>query len=205
MSKQRLRDNAGRFQKYATAYITRQLQEVAEETGVNVRLVVADKLKEVYKDNVKQSYTPSSEEGKAIKAYNADKYNTHKKKVKYRHTGTFLRSIKTKIDGNDVKIVIDETVKYEDGTPATEVYEYLTKGTPDTQSIYAYTTKNGEVFGAKNYGMQPHLFEEHTMNQMKGFLASLQGDIKNQKYSTFRYTGKKRRRQSYKGIDIREG
>ena len=49
MKKPKLRNNVGQFQKYATIVITKELEQVAEETGVNVRLVVADKLKETYK------------------------------------------------------------------------------------------------------------------------------------------------------------
>ncbi|MDE6946558.1 MAG: hypothetical protein K2P14_05175 [Anaeroplasmataceae bacterium] len=203
----RLRDNFGRWQKYATLHITKHLQAVAEETGVNIRQVVADKLDDTYKKNVQASYTPSSEAGKDVLAYNKDKYNTHKKKLTYHHTGIFVnQAIKTVIEGNVVKVKIDEKVTYEDGTPATKVYEYLTEGTSATEANYAYT-QDGKVSGGKNYGMKRHNFEEWTKVEMKGFLASLESRIKNKdpEIVKFKYTGKKKKRTHYRGEDLRQG
>ena len=42
MRKPQLRNNVGQFQKYATTVITKNLKQIAEETGVNVRRVIAD-------------------------------------------------------------------------------------------------------------------------------------------------------------------
>ena len=74
MRKPQLRNNVGQFQKYATIVITKNLEQVAEETEVNVRQVIADELKKTYKDNLIASYGPRSEEGRYIA-------ETHKKKT----------------------------------------------------------------------------------------------------------------------------
>lgn len=187
MSKPRLRDTSGRrFAKYATAAITNHLQAVAEETGVNVRKVVADKLYETYTDNVKKSYRPRSPEGGS-----------------YEHTDTFLNSIYVDIESNAVKVKIDNTTYPQISARTTEqVYKYLTEGT-NGGGTYNYWDENENIINpvksGYNYPTPKHDFEEHTIMQMKGFMQSLEGDIRNGKYSVYRYTGKKKKRKYYKG------
>ena len=209
MKKPKLRNNVGQFQKYATIVITKELEQVAEETGVNVRLVVADKLKETYKQNLIASYGPRSEEGQYIA-------ETHKKKTStYTHEHKLEEAINTIIDGKTVKVVIDESKTYDDGTPVTQVYEWLTKGTTPPQHSY-YTSgetklymRNGKLVQGllwyRNYPTPVHLFEEHTNVQMQGFVDSLANKIKQGEYTTYRYTGKKKKRRYYRGEDLRQG
>lgn len=195
-----LRDNIGRFQKMATIHITKQLEQTAADLEKDATVMVKDKLLETYKTNVLASYSPRSEAGIETKTYNdyqkrrEEKYKKrlHKKTLTYRHTNTFLDAVKVKVEDKVVKIVIDGDTTYEDGTPATEVYEYLTKGTSGGDSTYAYQTKDG-ITGARNYPTPRHLFEEHTKEQMKGFLDNLEGEIlNNKKYNSRRYTKKRR-------------
>lgn len=197
MAKPRVRDNFGKFQKYATVNITKQLQSIADEHEVIISKIVKDKLLKTYKENVLASYSPRSEKGIEVQEYNEyqkkreekEHRRFHKKKLTYRHTGTFLRAIKAIKKGKTVKIVIDGAATYEDGTPVTKVYEYLTKGTSGGEETYAYKTKNG-ITGGRNYPTPEHNFEEWTQVQMLGFLNSLEADIKNGKYYTKRYLKK---------------
>ena len=198
--RQTLRDNIGRFQKTATIHITKQLEQIADNLEKDATEIVKDKLLETYKNNVLASYSPRSEAGLEAKEYNdyqkkkKKKLGTrlHKKKLTYRHTNTFIEAIKVEVQDKTVKIVIDENKTYEDGTPATEVYEYLTKGTNGGENTYAYQTEDGTT-GAKNYPTPRHLFEEHTREQMKGFLDNFEGNILNdERYNSRRYTKKRR-------------
>ena len=199
MRKPQLRNNVGQFQKYATIVITKNLEQVAEETGVNVRRVIADKLKETYKDNLEASYGPRSTAGRQIS-------KTHKKKTStYTHEHKLKEAVETIIDGKTVKVIINNTKTYNDGTPVTQVYEWLTKGTtPPKNSYYPYKLQNGFTTFYRNYPTPAHLFEEHTSIQMRGFLDSLSNEIKQGKYTTYRYTGKKKKRTHYRGVDIKE-
>lgn len=208
MRKPQLRNNVGQFQKYATIVITKNLEQVAEETGVNVRRVIADQLKETYINNLKASYGPRSEEGRYIA-------ETHKTKTStYTHEHKLEEAVNTIIDGKTVKVVIDKSKTYNDGTPVTQVYEWLTKGTTPPRHSY-YTSgdtklylRNGRLVQGllwyRNYPTPAHLFEEHTSIQMRGFLDSLSNEIKKGKYTTYRYTGKKKKRTHYRGVDIKE-
>lgn len=202
MKKPKLRNNVGQFQKYATIVITKELEQVAEETEVNVRLVVADKLKETYKQNLIASYGPRSEEGRYI-------VETHKRKTStYTHEHKLEEAINTIIDGKTVKVVIDESKTYDDGTPVTQVYEWLTRGTnPPKNSWYRHDLDSNEGTWTfyRNYPTPAHLFEEHTNVQMQGFVDSLANEIKQGKYTTYRYTGKKKKRRYYRGEDLRQG
>lgn len=197
-----LRDNIGRFQKTATIHITKQLEQIADNLEKDATEIVKDKLLETYKNNVLASYSPRSEAGIEAKEYNeyqksreakeGYKRRLHRKKLTYYHTNTFIEAIKVEVQDKTVKIVIDENKTYDDGTPATEVYEYLTKGTNGSEGTYAYQTDDG-LTGAKNYPTPRHLFEEHTKEQMKGFLDNFEGNILNdKKYSSRKYTKKRR-------------
>ena len=170
MAKPKLRNNAGQFQKYATVYITKQLEDMAKELEVNITKVVEEKLLETYKNNVLLSYSPRSQKGREVKEYNEDPYRAHRKKLTYHHTGTFINSIDTEVDNKLVKVIIRDN-QYENGKSTTEIYKYLTEGTVGG-GTYPYRD-GGETKWAYNYPTPAHLFEEHTKLQMKGFLDNL--------------------------------
>lgn len=194
MAKPVMRDNFGQFQKYATVHISKQLEKIAKETEINVSKVVADKLEETYKTNVELSYGPRSQRGREVEAYNKEKKALEeedkkvgiksprrgRKKQTYKHTGTFLESIHVEVEDHVVKVKISDDKPYDDGKLPSEIYEYLTKGT-EGGGFYSYHDQRDEedtVSWAYNYPTPAHLFEEHTKAQMKGFLESLERDIK---------------------------
>ena len=208
-----VRNNHGWFQKQASAYITRQLRKVANEVGVNVKLIIADELERVYKDNVRASFMPSSTQGASTIAYNESQKaleekdredgiknpRRHRKKQTYHHTGTLLEAIHSEIGSESVKIVIDKEYEYEkpvyEGSrngkasygkttiSAEDVWSILINGAPATYSDYPYYDEEGKVRWAKNYGVVPHPFELHTQAQMTGFLKSLETEIQTGTYS----------------------
>ena len=212
MAKPTLRDNIGRFQKTATIYITKQLEQIANDVEKDATKIIEDKLLETYKENVLASYSPRSEAGQEVQAYNESrkqleqkdrelgiKSRRGRKKLTYKHTNIFVNSIYTEVKNKTVMIKIRDE-QYPDGASTTQVYEWLTKGTEGSDKSYPYikvtgkdaTDPNNYSTGwARNYPTPAHLFEEHTKIQMKGFLENFQGNIKND-YNKRKYKKKRR-------------
>ena len=201
MAKPKIRDNFGRFQKQATINVTKKLAQVAENVEVDIIKVVEDKLLETYKNNVLLSYGPRSSKGREVAEYNkkakeaeeADKQTGinarhRRKKLTYRHTNTFINAIQTEVEGNKIKIVLNDNT-YPNGKSVAEVYKYLTEGTMGG-GTYTFMNEKGETKWAYNYPTPAHLFEEHTKIQMQGFLENL--DL-NEYTHVRRYKLKKRR------------
>lgn len=164
-----LRDNFGRFQRFATVNLTKQLQQVADTTGNNIREDLAKTLKEKYKENVLASYGPR--EGSAG--------------FGYEHENLFYDHIEVKVEQDKVQIVVEEA-NYPNGKSTLEVHDYLTYGTtPDNtkKQEYRFQGDNGNWYTAKNYETPIHPFEDHTMNQMRAYIDSITSDVKNKKYS----------------------
>lgn len=182
MAKPKLRMiNSSRWQKHATLMITKALDEEADLLGLNLKRIVKDQLQKTYVKNVRASYTPRTVRGQEIVAHNKDPYNTHKKKLTYRHTGIFADSIYTKIDDNYVKVMIRDE-QYPDGASTTEVYKWLTEGTEGSDKPYPYINKQGDQYStgwSRNFPTPAHLFEEFTREEMKGYLESLEGEFRN--------------------------
>lgn len=197
MRKPQLRNNIGQFQKYATLAITKELEAIADNTEVNVKQVIADQLKKTYIDNLKASYGPRSKVGRMVA-------ETHKRKTStYHHEHKLEEAVNVTISGKYIKVVINGDITYDDGTPATQVYKWLTEGTtPPKNSYYPYDLGDGFTTFYRNYPTPAHLFEEHTTIQMKGFLNSLENRIKNGEYTTYKYTGKKKKRTHYRGQEV---
>ena len=194
MSKPLVRDNFGQFQKYATVHLTKRLKEIAQATEVNVSKIVADKLEKTYKDNVLLSYGPRSQAGREVMAYNKKRKSLEdedresgiksprrgRKKQTYKHSGTFLDSIRVEIEDKVVKVKISDDKPYDDGKFPSDIYVYLTEGTRGG-GFYSYhdkRDKEGSISWAYNYPTPAHLFEEHTKVQMKSFLDTLEPAIK---------------------------
>ena len=184
MAKPLIMNNAHRAQKYATVYIKKALMEEAKLLDLNLKSLVKDKLQETYVKNVRESYTPRTTRGQEIVEYNKDPYKTHRKKLTYRHTGIFANSIYTKVDGQNIKVMIRDQ-KYPGFASTTEVYKWLTEGTNGSSKAYPYLSENG-VKWSRNFAIPAHLFEEHTKLQMEGFLDSVADDLKNSSYRTIR-------------------
>lgn len=206
--------NSSRWQKQATVLITKQLEQIAEKVEKDATKIVEDKLLETYKENVLASYSPRSEAGQEVQAYNESrkqleqkdrelgiKSRRGRKKLTYKHTNIFVNSIYTEIKNKTIKIKIKDEI-YPDGASTTQVYEWLTKGTKGSDKSYPYikvtgkdaTDPNNYSTGwARNYPTPRHLFEEHTREHMKGFLENFQGNILNdKKYNSRKYTKKRR-------------
>ena len=201
MAKPKIRDNFGRFQKQATINITNKLEQAAKEIEVDIIKVTEDKLLETYKNNVLLSYSPRSRKGREVAEYNkkakeaeqADKEaginaRHRRKKLTYRHTNTFINAIQTEVEGNKIKIVLDDDT-YPNGKSVAEVYKYLTEGTMGGET-YTFVNEKGETKWVYNYPTPAHLFEEHTKIQMRGFLENL--DL-NEYTNVRKYKLKKRR------------
>lgn len=206
--------NSSRFQKYATVLITKQLEQIADSVEKDATEVVKDKLLETYKQNVLASYSPRSETGQKVQAFNEAQKQREKedketyginsrrsrKKLTYRHTNTFVNSIYTEVKNKTVMIKIRDE-QYPDGASTTQVYEWLTQGTKGSDKPYPYirvtgndaTDSNNYNTGwAANYPTPRHLFEEHTREQMKGFLENFEANIKRD-YNGRKYRKKRRK------------
>jgi hypothetical protein len=153
--------------------ITKQLQNTAKKMNVNLTKVVEDKLLETYKTNVLQSYASRSRDGN------------------YENTGTFLDSIYVKTEDNEIAVMIrdipyeriksEDNIKYQRVKSTVDIHTFLTEGTQGGGE-YPYETPDGEIKFAHNNPMPKHMFEEHTIAQMDGFLDSLLNDIEKGKY-----------------------
>lgn len=200
--------NSSRWQKQATVLITKQLEQIAEEVEKDATKIIEDKLLETYKENVLASYSPRSEAGIEAQAYNkyqksreaseGYKRRLHRQKLTYKHTNIFVNSIYTEVENKTIKIKIKDEI-YPDGASTTQVYEWLTKGTKGSEKPYPYISVSGNSTDPNsystgwghNYPTPRHLFEEHTREQMKGFLENFQGNIKND-YNKRKYKKKRR-------------
>lgn len=164
-----VKDNFGRFQKYATINLTKHLQEVAEQTGGILREDIAKKLLETYRDNIVASYITS-------------RSTMHP----YEHTGKLLESLSVKIEDTKVRIHIDGRKRYKEGSKSkkvTQIYEYLTEGTDATHKLYKYKDSNGKIRYAYDLGTPEHNFEEVTQAHMLNYLHALKQRIDDGTYS----------------------
>lgn len=179
--------------------------DLADEMGVRLRTRVRDKLQETYTDNIRNSYEPTGERGKAIQTYNEEPYRTHKKAANYHHTGLFLKSVHTRIDGNKVKATI-ENLKYEDGTTTWEVYKWLTRGTRKRPKYPYYPVEGPDAEDtpwAKYVPTPKHNFNALTVADMDNYLSNLKNDLKNENSDEYKilmrdYAKKQRKQKLYK-------
>lgn len=176
----RSRNNLGQFTKGVSLLVTKELQELADISEIRVKALIRDELDLKLKANIRDSYAPTSPEGQRIKAHNENPNRKRKLAAHYHHTGTLIKSINTVIEGNTV-VVKQKPLMYDNGTSAEQVYNWLTKGTPKTpkHDYYYFTNTKGERKLAKYYPTPKHLFEQHTIAQMDGFMTDLAGDLAN--------------------------
>lgn len=155
-------------------HVSKQLDKIAKRLEVNLAKVLEDKLLETYKTNVQLSYSPRSDNGNYISS------------------GTFVDSVYTKVEndaqGTVIKVMIKDVpydTPYPEGRSTVDVHTFLTEGT-EGGGEYPYYGPEGQVKFAHNYKTPKHYFEEHTVEQMRGFIDSLEADIKNGKYNNRR-------------------
>ena len=176
------RDSKGRVSKQLSILITKQLQEIAKDCEQKVKIVLRDELEDQHKHDIYTSYAPIQQSGIEIAEYN--RTHKHQKTNPYHHSGTLIRSIYGVIDGNTVKIEQDD-LKYEDGTSAKDVYEWLDKGTKKSKKHEYYILDGkGSHTPYVRYVPQPrHGFKKATLDYIDVFIKStLIPDIENHKY-----------------------
>lgn len=175
-------DNKGQFTKHVSILLTKKMQEMAGEINQRARIALRNELEEQHKHDVYSTYAPIQESGKATAKYNAE--HKHQKKQPYHHSGLLIRSIHGVIDGDVVRIELDDN-QYEDGTSVRDVYEYLAHGTGNSK--YDQYILGGEDSGTPYvpYVRTPkHNFKRMTLDHMEKYIYdTLIPDIKNGEYS----------------------
>lgn len=168
-------------------------------------MVIADELEKRYIRNLQDSYQPRSLQG--ISA--AENYSV--KKSTYTNKHKVEEAVHAVIKDTVIEIELDESITYDDprNISAAKVHDWLSKGTKgDSRKKGKKRTAMSGFYKDENdhwhynYPTPAHPFKEHTANEMKVFLETLRANVKNDKYSTYRYTGKKKRRKHYKGVEV---
>lgn len=170
----RVKDNFGKFEKNATIRISKDLTELSDNLGLNIKPIIRDELVKTLRSNIYASYGPATLKGKEIDKYNQE--HKHQKKQLYHHTGTLVGAVYGSIEGNKVQALIRDD-KYADGTSAKDVYQILKQGTPIAPSgdhHSYYTVKDNGKEGYYEYISQPpHPFEQQTIADMKVYLQKM--------------------------------
>lgn len=181
--------------KNLTKKITVYLEAEAKDITEHVIPDVENKLYQLIQANMYHSFGPKSSRGKAIAERNAkrraqelDENNidpiSRKEKNLYHSTGDLRRNVGTEVKGNTISLVVseDDYGEYNNAPTYDEVYNYLEEGT-DGSGDKTYGHKiNGEHVGGYNYPTPPHLFEAHTINQIKGYIENIEHKINTKTY-----------------------
>jgi len=172
----------GQFSKQLSILLTKKMKEEAGKISHQAKVALRKELEEQHIHDVYSSFAPIQESGKSVADYNVK--HKHQKKQPYHHSGELLRSIHGTIDGDVVKIEIDDN-HYDDGTSVRDVYEYLAHGTGngkyDQYILGGYKSHTPFV----PYVRTPkHDFKRKTLDYMQNYIHNtLIPDIKNGKYS----------------------
>lgn len=167
--------------------IEKELLDAANIIGVRLKTRVRDLAEETYKENIRNSYGPISERGKSVQAYNEN--HTHKKAANYHHTGLFLKSIYSHIDGDKIKVEVGD-LKYDDGTSTKQVYKWLSRGTRKRPKYPYYPVEgNGtnDTPWAKYVPTPKHDFNRLTILDMENYFSTLKADLENENSSEYKY------------------
>ena len=176
-------DKKGQFSKQLSILLTKKMKEEAGNISRGAKAALRKELEEQHIHDIYATYAPIQTSGKEVAKYNS----THKyqKKQPYHHSGLLLRSIHGVVDGDVVKIVIDDN-HYEDGTSVKDVYEYLDKGTNSSSKYDKYILGGKKSHTAYvDYVPTPkHGFKRMTLDYMENYIhKTLIPDIKSGKYS----------------------
>ena len=159
----------GQYSKQLSILITKELKAIAESCEREVKIAIRNELENQHKHDVYESFQPTQISGKKVKDYNEK--NKHQKARPYHHTGTLIRSIHGVIDGDVVKIEIDENEKYKDGTTARQVYDWLSEGTSESEYDVYILGGKGSNTPYVGYEPQPkHDFKRKTLAHMDNFI-----------------------------------
>lgn len=160
----------GQVSKQLSILITKQLQEIAKDCESKVKIVLRDKLEETHKHDVYSTYAPIQMSGQKAKEHNEDPYTTHKMKQPYHHSGNLIRSIHGVVEGNTVKIDLED-IHYEDGTSVKDVYEWLDKGTSDSEhDLYILEGKDSHSPYVSYWPQPRHGFKKMTLDHIDVFI-----------------------------------
>lgn len=179
-------DTLGQFTKEMSILVTKELQSIANEVEIRVKPLVRDELEKTHRANIYDSYVP---------AINGT----------YHHTGKLASSIKGRIDGNAVKIIIEDKKFPNDirssnaATSTTEVYEILKNGSTANPraNVYPYEGKKpknggiGPVQWSSYIQQTPHKFEQRTLEDMEIYLDQLATNLKNHPEWYIKYKSKR--------------
>lgn len=182
----RSRNLKGQFSSQLSILLTKklkaELEEYADYCDNKVKENLRKTLEEYHKSDIYASYNPTHESGKSVKEYN--KKHAHQKTQPYHHTRTLISSVHGVIDGNTVKIEIDDK-EYDDGTTAKKVYEWLDKGTKESEHEYYILGGKGSHTPYVEYIPQPpHRYKKKTLERMDGYIKNtLIPDVKNGVYT----------------------
>lgn len=165
-------NSKGQTSKQLSILINKELKAMAESCEREIKIVIRDELEKQHLHDVYSSFQPIQISGKKVKDYNEK--HKHQKARPYHHTGKLLESIHAVIDGDVVKIE-QKDLYYDDGTSVKDVYEWLDKGT--SESEYDVYIMGGKKSHTPYVGYEPqpkHNFKKTTLAHMANFI---QNDI----------------------------
>lgn len=161
-------NSKGHISKQLSILISKKMKEAAQDCEEKVKIEIRNELDKQHKADIYNSFAPIHQSGKDVDKYN--RTHTHQKKHPYHHSGLLLRSVHAEIDEDVVKIVIDDN-EYDDGTSVRDVYEWLDKGTKDSEHDYYILGGKGSHTPLVPYVKTPrHGFKQDTLRHMDGFI-----------------------------------
>lgn len=171
----------GQISKQLSILVTKKLKEIAKDCEGKVKNVLREELENQHKHDIYSTYAPIQQSGKSVAEYN--KKHKHQKKQPYHHSGKLITSVHAVIDGDTVKIVLDDE-EYDDGTSVKDVYEWLDKGTGKSESDVYILGGKGSHTPYVGYVPTPrHGFKKLTLDHMDNFIKNtLIPDIEKGKY-----------------------
>lgn len=170
------RNRYGQFVRkgYLTIQVTSALKDVAKEAEIRIRPFIRDNAEQILRDEIYASYRPATKSGRATQEYNDT--HKHQKARPYHHTGKLASAIYATIEGDQIKTKVRESVTYDDGTPATKVYDILKYGTPKESNKKGFFYNNGEDF-SPYISQEPHNFETTAGRRIDAFLDKFVQDM----------------------------
>ena len=158
----------GQISKQLSVLVTKKMKEAAQDCEQKVKIEIRNELDKQHKADIYNSFAPIHQSGKDVVKYNST--HTHQKKHPYHHTGTLLRHVHAEIDGDVVKIEVDDA-EYDDGTSVRDVYEWLDKGTKSSEYDYYILGGKGSHTPLVPYVSTPrHGFKQATLRHMDGYI-----------------------------------
>lgn len=158
----------GQTSKQLSILINRRLREIAQDCENKVKIVLKDELEKQHKHDIYSTYTPIQQSGMEVAKYNAE--HKHQKKQPYHHSGKLITSVHAIVDGDTVKIVLDNE-EYDDGTSVKDVYEWLDKGTKKSEyDVYILGGKGTHTPYVTYIPTPKHGFKKMTLDYMDSFI-----------------------------------